>query len=203
MSFAKLEGLPKQFLEEKMKLNVSKRKAEKKSELSAIRREGNIPAIVYIRGKEGEKITVDGTLFSALMRKVLPGRLSTTIFELEEKGIKPRRAILKDITYDPVSYEIIHLDFEELLPQTTVSVKVPIELTGVVDCVGVKLGGILRQVIRTLRVRCLPENIPSHFQVDVKNMGVNEVRKLVDLEIPETLRPLADLDEVAVVIGKR
>ncbi len=111
--------------------------------------------------------------------------------------------ILKDIQYDPTNYSIIHLDFEELLDDVPVNVKVPIECTGVVDCTGVKLGGILRQVIRHLRVRCLPKDMPSFFQVDVKAMGIMDVKRLADLNIPQTVRPLADMNEVAVVIAKR
>ena len=186
-----------------MKLQVNNRKAEKKSEVKTIRREGNIPAIVYLRGKDGETLSVNGVEFNALLRKVPSGRLSTTVFELEEKGAKLRRSILKDITYDPVSYQVIHLDFEELNPEAHITVKVPIELVGVVDCVGVKLGGVLRQVIRSLRVRCLPKDLPTHFQVDVRNMGINEAVRLENLEIPSNVRPLMDQNEVIVVIGKR
>lgn len=186
-----------------MKLQVNKRAGEKKSEIKAIRREGNIPAVVYIRGKAGEMIAVNGAEFNSLLRKVPAGHLSTTIFELSEKGTKTRKAILKDIQYDPVTYQIIHLDYEELLDDTPINVKVPIELVGTVDCVGVKLGGNLRQVMRTLQVRCLPKDIPSHFQIDVKNMGINDSKKLSDLDIPATIRPLIDLNQVAVVVGKR
>jgi large subunit ribosomal protein L25 len=185
-----------------MKLQVSKRASLKKSESKKIRRAGNIPAILYHRGKEGEPLIVDGTEFTGFLRKVQPGRLSTTTFTLETNG-KGCRAILKDIQYDPTTYDVIHLDFEELLDDVAIKVKVPIECTGVVDCIGVKLGGTLRQVIRYLRVSCLPKDMPTVFQVDIKAMAVNEVKRLGDLGIPETVRPLADLKEVAVVIAKR
>jgi large subunit ribosomal protein L25 len=186
-----------------MKLNINKRVMPKKSESKKIRSEGNIPAIVYVRGKESETITVNGVEFTAHLRKVQSGRLSTTVFELLEDKVKPRKAILKDIHYDPVSYNVIHLDFEELLDDAKVNVKIPIEFTGVAECVGVKLGGIIRQVIRQLRVRCLPKDMPLVFQMDVKNLGLWEAKRLSDLELPPTVQPLADLNEVAVTIAKR
>ncbi len=102
-----------------------------------------------------------------------------------------------------MNYSVIHLDFEELHSDVPVTVKVPIEMTGVVDCIGVKLGGILRQVIRHVKVRCLPKDIPSCFYLDVKSLDLRQSRRLNDLEIPETLRPLVDLNEVAVLIAKR
>lgn len=186
-----------------MKLKVFKRAGQRKSEVSKIRREGNIPAIVYLKGKAAENIAVSGTDFNSLLRTVQPGRLSTTIFTLVGEDGKEYPAIIKEIQYAPTTYQVQHLDFEELVDGVKVSVKVPIECTGVVDCVGVKLGGVLRQVIRYLRVRCLPKDIPTAFQLDVKTLAQRESRRLSDLTIPNTVRPLADLKEVAVVIAKR
>lgn len=184
-----------------MKLQVKKRTAAKKGEINAIRREGNIPAVVYIRGKDGESISVDGNDFSSMLRAIVPGRLSTTVFELSE-GSDSFKAILKDITYDPVSYKVIHLDFEKLT-KDPVKVKVPVEIVGAVDSVGIKLGGMPRQVLRNVQVRCLPKDIPSHFSIDIRSMGINEVRRISDLNMPETVKPLAKHDEVAFVIGKK
>lgn len=184
-----------------MKLQIKRRTAAKKSEINAIRREGDIPAVVYIRGKDGETISINGNDFNSLLRQIVPGRLSTTVFELSLEG-ESSRAILKDITYDPVSYRVIHLDFEKLNKEP-VKVKVPIEISGAVDSVGVKLGGIPRQVLRTVQVRCLPKDIPSHFNLDIRAMGINEVRRISDLKMPETVKPLLKGDEVAFVIGKK
>lgn len=185
-----------------MKLKVFPRKGKNKSEINKIRREQNIPAIIYHRTKEAETITVHGNDFSGLLRNVQSGRLPTTIFELVDEKGKVRRALVKEIQYNPTNYDVRHLDFEELIDDVKINVNVPIECVGVVDCVGVKLGGTLRQVIRNLRVRCLPKDLPSCFNVDVKNMNVFEVKRLSDLEIPQTVRPLGDLNEVAVVVAK-
>lgn len=186
-----------------MKLQFLKRSAEKKSEVNRLRREGVIPAVIYHRGKNTETIAVKGSEFSSLLRTVQPGRLSTQVFELVDESGKVRKAIIKDIQYNVVNYNVIHLDFEELHDDLPVNVKVPIECVGVVDCPGIKLGGSLRQVIRNVRVRCLPKDIPAAFIVDIKTMGIKDVRRLGDLEIPNTIRPLASLKEVAIAIVKR
>lgn len=186
-----------------MKLKVYKRAHTKKSESSRIRREGNIPAVLYIRGKTSDAIIADGSEFNTLLRTVQPGRLSTTLFTLKDEQGHERRAILKEIQYEPTTYKVQHLDFEELHEDAKVTLNVPIECTGVVDCVGVKLGGVLRQVIRKMRVRCLPKDIPNVFFVDVKNMGQNAKIRLSDLNIPQAVRPVANLNEVAVIIAKR
>jgi large subunit ribosomal protein L25 len=186
-----------------MKLQVFKRASLKKSETNKIRREGDIPAIIYVRGKSTDAIAVKGGEFTSVLRTLQPGRLSTTIFTLVDEHGKERKAILKEVQYHPTTYNVQHLDFEELFNDAPVKVKVPIEMTNAVDCVGVKLGGNLRQVIRYLRVSCLPKDIPNSLQVDVKNMAMFDSKRLSDLEIPQTVRPLVNLNEVAVIVAKR
>jgi len=186
-----------------MKLKVFNREKIKKSESNRIRREGNIPAVVYVRGKSTDSIVVDGSEFTSLLRTVQPGRLSTVTFSLKSDDGKERRAILKEVQYHPTTYNVQHLDFEELFDDSKVTLNVPIECTGVVDCVGVKLGGVLRQVLRKVRVRCLPKDIPSVFYIDVKNMAQNDKIRLSALDIPNTVRPVANMNEVAVIIAKR
>lgn len=186
------------------KLQMAARDAAKKGDVKKLRRDGAIPAIIYAHdSKDGEAISVKTSELTSLMRGVQPGRLSTTVFTLVDANGKERRAIIKDIQYKVTNYEVIHLDFEELRKDVPVSINVPIEFTGVVDCVGVKLGGVLRQVIRYLRVRCLPQDIPSVFEIDVKNMALGESRRLADLEIPKKVRPIANMNEIAVSIARR
>lgn len=186
-----------------MKLQVFKRDLLKKSETKRVRREGNIPLVLYVRGKDTDNMFIKGTEFSSFLRNLQPGRLSTTIFSLVDEKGNERRAILKEIQYEPTTYNVQHLDFEELFEDVKVKVKVPIECIGAVDCAGIKLGGVLRQVIRHMRVSCLPKDIPEAFQLDIKNLALFESKRLSDLEIPHSVRPLANLGEVAVVIAKR
>jgi large subunit ribosomal protein L25 len=186
-----------------MKLPFTEREAERKCQAKALRREGLIPAVIYHRSKPAETVTVNSAEFTTLLRQVPAGRLSTTIFTLVSPQGLEKKAIIKDIQYNPVNYSIIHLDFEELIEDVSVNVKVPIECVGVVDCVGIKLGGFLRQVIRHLRINCLPKDIPTHFQINVESMGIFESKRIKDLPIPATVRPLANLNEVVVVIAKR
>lgn len=186
-----------------MKLKYSMREARRKSEAKGLRRTGSIPAVLYSRGKESQHITISTAEFAAILRNVQPGRLSTTVIELAAEKGSPLKAILKDIQYHPTTYDVMHLDFELLLDDSEINVRVPIELVGAADCVGVKLGGVLRIVIRGLRVRCLPKNIPEAFFFDVRNLAARESRRLNELEIPDEVKPLDDLNQVAVIIAKR
>ncbi len=186
-----------------MKLQIQKRSGEKKSEVTKLRRAGSIPAVIYHKGQEAESVSVLASEYNSAIRQVIPGRLSTTIFTLADAGGKLRKAILKEIQYHPTTYDIVHIDFEELHDHVPVNVKVPIECTGVADCVGIKLGGNLRQVIRKVRVRCLPKDIPHSFTIDIRSMNITDVRRLQDLGIAPTLKTLGNPKEVALTIAKR
>lgn len=183
-------------------LTAVSRDSTKKSDTKQIRREGKIPAILYSTGKPNLQLTVSGEEMGAILRQMKPGHLGTTVFHLKLDG-KERRAIIKDIQYQLTTYQVSHIDFEELFEDVPVSVKVPIQCTGVADCVGVKLGGFLRQIIRHVRVECLPKHIPTHFFVDVQDLGIKQSKKLSDITIPQGVKPLAKMDEVVVVVSKR
>lgn len=186
-----------------MKLKTTPRAANKKSEINKLRREGFIPAILYVRGKDGEPITVPSDEFKTYLRKVKSGHLPTTIFTLTDSKGHERKAIIKDIQYEITTYDVTHLDFEELINDQKVNVKVPIECIGGNESSGVKLGGVLRQVIRHVRVRCTPKHLPQFFELDVRDLGLRQTKRLKDLSIPKDVRPLADLNEVVAVIVKR
>lgn len=185
-----------------MKLTVTSRTGRKKTDAKQTRRDGNIPGIIYAPGKTPEAIVINGNEYATLTRKITPGQLSTTIFTLQ-MGNKERKAILKEVQYEITRYQVSHLDFIELIDDQPVQVKVPITITGAVDCIGVKLGGFLRQVIRFLEVECLPKHIPTEFAIDVRDLGIAQVKRLSDLKISDKVKPLAEMDEVVVVIAKK
>lgn len=185
-----------------MKLNVSKRAGEKKSELTQLRHQGDIPAALYINEKPSEKIIVKGAEFEAVIRSLPKGYLPTTIFELDFDG-KKQRAIVKDIQYHPTTYRILHLDFMTIDEKSQIDVKVPVTIVGEADCVGVKLGGFVRQVKRHITVRCSPKDIPTDFKVSVKELSIGEAKRISDIDCGEAIRPLGAPKEIVVVIAKR
>lgn len=185
-----------------MILTAKKRAEARKSHIKQMRRDGNIPAVFYAPGQTAQSIEVNGKEFETILRGIQQGLLSTTVFTLNIDG-KKLKAIIKDIQYNLTTYKVIHLDFEELNDDVTVQVKVPINCIGMADCPGIKLGGFLRQVIRTIKVECLPKQIPSFFEVDVRELGIRQSKRLSDLAMPKGVKPLAPMDEVLVVIAKR
>ncbi len=184
-----------------MELTVAAR-AKKKAETKKLRREGKIPAILYSKGKEGREIVVDGIEFKKILNTTPTGTLSSKIFNLHGLD-KPLKAIVKEIQYNITTYDVIHLDFEELHDDSPVTLNIPLVCTNAVDCIGVKLGGVIRQVIRHVRVSCLPKDIPNQFEIDVRDMQMGQMKKLTALTIPANVRPAVSLNEAAVVIARK
>lgn len=185
-----------------MKLTITPRSAKAKGEIKQIRRKGNIPAVVYAPGEKAESIEVNGAEFGALVREIKAGHLPTSVFTLVI-GNKEVKAIIKDIQYNMINYKVSHIDFEKLSDKVLITVNVPVTCAGIVDCVGIKLGGFLRQVYRTVSVECLPGVMPKEFVIDIRELGIGQSRRLSDIPMPKGVKPLEDMKKVLVVIGKQ
>lgn len=185
-----------------MKLSVLPRSSNKKSDTKNLRRQGRVPGVLYGVNQENQNISFSLEELQIIFRKIRAGSLSTTVFELEDQG-KVYKALVKEVQYHPATYAVLHADFVILSDKDPVNVNVPIQIQGLADCVGVKLGGFMRQVIRSLKVKCLPSDIPQEFTVDVRDMGVADSKRLSDISLPANVRPLAKMNEVAVVIAKK
>ncbi len=185
-----------------MELTVAARTAGKKSEAKKIRREGNIPAVLYSKGEKGKEVIVDGNAFKKGLNKIKKGTLSSKVFTLTVDG-KKVKAIIKDIQYAVTTYNILHIDFEELHKDAPVTLNIPLTFTNAIECAGVKLGGVLRQVIRHVKVRCSPNDIPDQFSIDVRDLVVGQSVRLNKLKIPKGVTPVIDLKEVAVLVAKK
>ena len=188
-----------------MKLEVQTRTTGKKGETNKLRREGNIPAILYGVNVPGIPVHVKGDEIKAILRNIQPGLLATSLFELVEPGHNKRhKAIIKEIQYNVASYEVEHIDFALVTESQPVTVNVSVRIVGAAECVGVKLGGFLRQVVRRVKVSCLPKHIPQELTIDVRELNVGQSKTLADIAIPAHVTPVAaDLSGVVVVVGKK
>lgn len=185
-----------------MKFEVQERASNQKSEAKRLRREGSIPAVLYGMEEESKSISIKAAEMEKALRSIEPQLLATTLFDLE-MGKKTQKAIIKDVHYHPVSYQILHVDFQVFAEDKPIAVNVPIKLQNMADCAGVKLGGFIRHVIRSLKVRCLGRDLPKEFHLDLLNLKIAEVLRLSDISIPEGVKPVAKMNEVAVVISKK
>lgn len=186
-----------------VEIPIASRQTQTKGQVKRLRRSGKLPAVIYSQSKTAEGISLGAEDFKTVLRTCQPGFLPTTVFKLVDTSGKARRALVKDIQYDVTNYDVLHLDFQELHDDMQVSVKVPVECINQVDCAGVKLGGFLRTIMRHLRVKCLPKHLPSHFSIDVRDLNLNQFRKVKDMQMPAHVTYLGRADDVVVSVVKK
>lgn len=186
-----------------MKLAITPRSCEKKLEAKRLRINKKIPAVLYNHGEVSSPIAIDQLEFDSVMRNVPKGQLSTAIFSLTDEKGQEFKAIIKEVRYHRTSYAVEHLDFMKVDQKRRVTVNVPVVLANVVDCVGVKLGGSIRQLVRLIKVNCPGDQIPSAFVIDIRDMNVDEMRKIKDIQLPEGVRPIISENEVILMIAKK
>jgi large subunit ribosomal protein L25 len=194
------------------------------AEIAQIRKNGDIPAVLYGAGVKNERVFIKGADegevkgFHAVMRDIKrDGYLATTIFELVE-GKKKHKAIIKEIQYNKVSYQVEHIDFLCLEDDKPVTLNVPIEILGKDDCKGIKAGGFPRIVTRALKVTCLPSQIVKSVEVDITDLDMPVAKapdaietgpRLVtsksvkDLVWPATWKVKTPLNQIVVAIAKK
>jgi large subunit ribosomal protein L25 len=176
-------------------LEVSRREQTGKEVAKKLRRDGKVPAVVYGGHREAVAITVDRKSVSELIQKSEHGIRS--IFLLKMAGSdQQRHAMIKDITIDPVSRKMTHIDFVRVLMDEAVRVTVPVHLIG--TAIGVKEGGLLDFQVRDLHVECLPNAIPDSIDVDVTALGHHDYVRVKELKLPQGVKVLDDPERVVV-----
>ncbi len=183
-----------------MQLTIRKRE---KKDTKKLRLLNNVPAVVYAKGKENENIYLDQAELNKRLVTLKPGELATSIFTLKGEN-ETFKAMVKDIQYLVTSYNIAHIDFMRLDEKKYISANIPIVFTGINECKGVKQGGNFRQVIRTMKVKCLPKDLPKQFVIDISEMELGQVKRLSDIKLPKGVESISKrLNEVIVAITKR
>ncbi len=176
-------------------LEVSRRESTGKEVAKKLRRDGKVPAVVYGGHKEPVAITVDRKAVSELVQKSEHGVRS--VFLLKMAGTdQQRHAMIKEITIDPISRRMRHIDFVRVVMDEKIKVTVPVHLNG--TAIGVKEGGLLDFQLREVHIECLPTEIPDSIEVDVTPLGNHDYYRIKDLKLPEGAKVLDDPERVVV-----
>ena len=176
-------------------LEVSRRENTGKEVAKKLRREGKVPAVVYGGHRDPVAITVDRKSVSELIQKSEHGMRSIFLLKMLDSD-QQRHAMIKDLTIDPISRKMTHIDFVRVIMDEVIRVTVPVHLNG--TAAGVKEGGLLDWQIRELHVECLPNAIPDSIEVDVAPLGHHEYLRVHDLKLPEGVKVLDDSERVVV-----
>ncbi len=162
----------------------------------AVRREGQVPAVIYGGGAPAESISLD---FNQMKLAIYAGHFLTTIFEIDVDGRKTR-ALPRDFQLDPVKDFPIHIDFLRLAEGQQVRVTVPVHVIGQEASPGVKRGGTVQVVEHSLELMVRSEAIPEFVEVSVAALEIGGTVHLSDIVLPEGARALGSSGTTVVTV---
>jgi len=163
-----------------IELKAEVRKVAGKGAARAVRKNKNIPAVVYGENKEPVAIELNGREFEKLLSQP---SLRTKLFEIITSNGK-EDAMLMDIQYNPVSDNVMHVDFKRINVKEPIRVVVPVEVINADICKGIKLGGVLNFAVRKVALVGLVNDMPEKITIDLANLNIGESVHGSDLVLP-------------------
>ena len=191
---------------EEIILEIQPREELGKNKVKGLRGKGFIPAVIYAEGKKSQAIKVSHRQLWQLIHqhrlesmvinlKMHPVRKTSSAGAELSNGVqdaqkqKGRPCLIKEIQYDPVKGDIIHVDFNEISLTKVIKVNVPVVAKG--EPIGVKQeGGSLEHILWEIEVECLPTDIPKDIEVDVSQLKIGDAIHIKDITFPPNIKVL-------------
>jgi large subunit ribosomal protein L25 len=160
-------------------LKVSERTEFGSRTARRLRRDGQVPGVVYTSGEQARPFQGNAHDITLFLNE------GHALFDLEIDGASAVPVVVKEQQRHPVRGEIVHLDFQEVDLKTEIESDVSLELQGVDDAPGVKSGGILEHILREVTVSALPTDIPEQITFDVSAMEIGDTITLDAVSMPD------------------
>lgn len=185
---------------EEIFLEVENREELGRSKVKDLREKGFIAAVVYSKEKKSQAVKIPSRQLLQLMHQ---HRLENIVLNLKIKGDNKHKAqpcLIKEIQYDPVKGNIIHVDFNEISLTKAIKVNVPVVSKG--EPVGVKQeGGSLEHILWEVEIECLPTDIPKEIAVDVSQLKIGDDIHIKDITFPSNIKVLTDIEAIVFSVA--
>ena len=179
-------------------LKATKRSTASAGQINKLRSEGFIPAVLYGGKKENIKISLKKLHVADIIKTET---FMSKVVDLDIDG-NPEKVLPRDITFDPVSDEPIHIDFMRILKGSNLIIEVPVKFINHDKSPGLKKGGVLNTVRRKVELKCPAEKIPNEIIVDLDNTEIGKSLKISSVKLPENVVPtIADRDFVIATVA--
>ena len=180
---------------EEVLLQVSKRDVVGK-QVKTLRRDGLLPAIVYGRGISTIPISIN----SREANKILSAITSSNLVVIDIDGDK-HTTLVREKQRDPVTGEVLHMDFYEVSMTEKLRTNVGLEFQGESPAVK-ELMGVLVTVMESLEVECLPQDLPNQIVADLSTLEeIGDSLYVRDISLPPNIELISDIDGLVVVIS--
>jgi large subunit ribosomal protein L25 len=166
-------------------LKSTTRETATTGQLNKLRDSGFIPGILYGGKDPNAKISVEKKLIKNILNSE---SFLSSVLDLDLDGNK-LKVIPRDVSYNVISDEPIHIDFMRVVPGTKIILEIPVKFINNIDCPGLKVGGVLNIVRRKIELKCPAENIPEEIIVDLKGLEIGTSIKISSIKLPENVTP--------------
>ena len=166
-------------------LDANIRNTKTKGELNSLRDNGNVPAIIYGGEAQNEKISISKKILKSLIEKE---NFLSSIITLNVDG-KPQKVLPREIKYDIISDEPIHVDFLRIVTGVKVRIEVPVKFLNHEKSPGLKRGGVLNIVRRKVELKCPSEKIPENLVIDLDGVDIGESFKISSINLDSDVTP--------------
>ena len=166
----------------KIEISATSRKAQGTGASRRLRKAGRVPGIVY---GSSEPVMIDldhNNLYHALRKEAF----HASILTLEHEG-KKEQVLLRDFQMHPFRQQVMHIDFERVLADKKIHMRVPLHFTNADIAPGVKSGGVISHVLSDLTIACLPAALPEFIEVDLTNLSLGHSIHVSDVKLPKGL----------------
>jgi len=179
-------------------LKATKRTIAASAQVNKMRSDGCIPARLYGGKKNNIKISVKKLPLQDLIKTET---FMSKVFDLDVDG-NSEKVLPRDVAYDPVSDEPIHIDFIRIVKGSKITLEIPVKFINSDKSPGLKKGGVLNIVRRKVELKCPTENIPNEIVVDLEKTEINSSLKISLVKLPENVIPtITDRDFVIATIA--
>jgi len=178
-------------------LKATKRTSASTGQVNKLRSDGFIPAVLYGGKKNNLNISLKKLHLQNLIKTET---FMSKVFNLDIDG-SAEKALPRDIAYDPLSDEPIHIDFMRITKGSKLNIEIPVKFINSDKSPGLKKGGVLNIVRRKVELKCPAENIPDEIVVDLDNTEINSSLKISSVKLPENVVPtILDRDFVIATV---
>ena len=166
-------------------LNATTRDNKTKGQLNAIKDSGNVPAIIYGGKEDNEKISISTKTLKSTIEKE---NFLSNIITLSING-KNQNVLPKEVIYDVITDEPIHVDFLRIIPGVKIRIEVPVEFINHETSPGLKRGGVLNIVRRKVELKCPSEKIPEKLTINLDGVDIGESFKISSIKLESDVTP--------------
>ena len=164
----------------------------------AARRAGRLPGVIYGARKDPIMITMDPR---DVTRELRTGHFLSTVYEIDLGG-KTERVLPRDVQFDPVHDNAIHVDFMRVSATTSVTVAVPVAFLNEEESPGLKRGGLLNVVRHDIELTCRADAIPPQIKIDLTGLEIGDSIHISTVSLPEGVQPtITDRDFTIATIA--